>query len=860
MTLNLAVYGQQHLLDKPITLQLHHVTLAEALTAIENQAEVDFSYSSTQLNVSKRVDVQANGQPLRHVLQQLLGEQLKRLLVEGTQITIQSTTAFGTVKGVVKTSDGQSAGYVTVSIKGQRSTQANADGTFTLKNIAVGTYTATASYVGLQTQQQSLTVNADQVTNLAFVLKEDAETLQEVVVNGEKANRYTAKESNNVAKMPLGDLENPQVYVAIPKEVIQDQVIVTYADVLKNMPGVILQLENNSAGGTVTTRGFSAESYLRNGIPGTGGSVSIDPINIESVETIKGPSGTLYGASLISYGGLFNRVTKKPFETFRGEMAYTVGGYGLNRLTADINTPLNQEKTLLFRFNGALHHANTFQDAGFQTYAFFAPSLTYKIDEKTSLNLELEYTKEKANDFYRLFTDGSIATGVHSPKELNIDFNRRFIGDDLATNLTQVNFYADLNHQFSDQWQSITTISTLVGASSGASGYFNLTQGNDSLSRSMTYSNYYKSRDIDVQENIMGDFLLGTMRNRLLIGAELYSTNYRSNSAFTVFDTINVADPGKAYSALTMPALIDRVKNLPFSIGSSTQNTYSAYVQDALNITDKLIALASIRWDYFDNKGTTNNTTGITEGKYHQGAFSPKFGLVYQIVKDQLSLFGNYMNGFQNNSPRSQPDGKIYSYKPSQANQWEGGLKVDLLQHKIKGTVSYYAIKVSDILRSDYPDRPAFTVQDGEQYSKGIEAQFTANPFIGFNIIVGYAYNDSKYQKVSQTLDGYRPTSAGPAHMANWWMNYRIPSGTLKNIGFGFGGNYAGENEIGVYQEHDYRLPSFTVLNASLSYDKRRYSITCKLDNLTDKRYWIGWGTTNPGMPRRASLNLAVKF
>lgn len=769
---------------------------------------------------------------------------------------------FGSIKGSVKTSDGKPGESVTITIQGTtRGTTVDQNGDFQLNKIKPGNYTLVTSLIGLTPQKQQITVKTGETLTVDIILSESSQRLQEVVITSGKVNKFTKQQSETVAKMPLLNLENPQVYTTVTKELLQDQLTVRYSDALKNVPGVIMQLENNNAGSTVTSRGFSTQSYLRNGVPGDVSSVTFDPINIETIEAIKGPSGALYGSSLISFGGLFNRVTKKPFDTFKGEIAYTGGGFGLSRFTADINTPLNADKTLLFRLNTAVHHEGSYQDAGFSSYVFVAPSLTYKIDDNTTLNIDGEYTSQKANNFYRIFVDGSYATGAHSPKDLNFDWNKRFIGDDITIRPKQANLFAQLDHKFSKQWSSRTNLSFLSGTEDGMSGYMVMTAHNDSLTRNMSYENYYNSYATDIQQNFNGDFHIGSMRNRLLTGLEFFSLSNRSNSAFTTFDKLNAANPGAAYTDLTAPALLSRVQTGPFSVSSSLQNTYSAYIQDVLNITDNFLAMASIRWDYFDNKGVKDASAGnIPDGAFHQSAFSPKFGLVYQVVPEKVSLFANYMNGFQNNSPGKQPDGTISSFKPSQANQWEAGAKFNVLGDKLSGSISYYDIKVKDILRSDYPARPDFTVQDGSQYSKGVEFQLISNPLRGFNVIAGYAYNSSQYKKVDPTLDGFRPGSAGPANLANLWLSYRLPEGSLKGFGLGFGGNYASKNAVINDSEDLFVLPSYTTLNASLSYEKSRYGITCKVDNLTDKKYWVGWVTTIPQMPARVSISGTIKF
>ncbi len=775
--------------------------------------------------------------------------------------SLQAQNTNGTIKGTVTTSDNKPAAWVTILIKeNKRTTLTDEAGNFILSKLAAGNYQLEISLTGYQTLLKEVSVAAGATQNIALQLQVSEKQLVEVTVTSGR-NRFAKTGSDYVAKMPLKNLENPQVYTTVTQPLLQDQLNTAYADALKNVPGVVMQLENNSAGGTVTSRGFSTQSFLRNGVPGIVGGGTIDPANIESIEAIKGPSGALYGGSLASFGGLFNRVTKKPLDDFSTALSYTGGGYGLSRLSADINTPLNKEKDLLLRINAVKYNEGSFQDAGFKSYVFLAPVVTYQLSDKTTLTLEGEYKNEKANSFYRLFADGSYATGVRSPRNLKMDFNKRFSSDDIYVTTATANVYGELKHRLSEHWQSQTNYTYLTSNAGGSSGYLSMKAGNDSLIRNMTYTEYSNTVATDFQENIQGDFTIGALRNRLLIGVDMYSVATKSSAPGTIaFDVISAAKPGTAYSALNRVALLDRVKGLSYTRSKSLQNTYSAYVQDVLTITPKLLALTSLRVDYFDNRGTKNITKDTTTGIYHQTAISPKFGLVYALAEDKLSLFANYTNGFQNIAPVLQPDGTTSSFQPSQANQWEAGVKVHMAGGRLSGSVSYYDIKVSDVTRADAPARPTYTIQNGTQYSKGIEADITAMPFAGLHIVAGYAYNDSKLEKSSPTLDGFRPISAGPAHVANCWMSYHISSGKLNGAGIGVGGNYSSDNKVILSTTSLYALPAYTVLGASLSYDKPRYRLQVKMDNLTNEHYWVGWSTTIPQMPARFSAAATLKL
>jgi len=767
----------------------------------------------------------------------------------------------GAVRGVVHTSDGKPAEFVTISLTGtNRETVVGQKGNYRLSGIPAGSYTLTAKFVGLVTQNKTIEIRAGETLNVDFILSENNQQLREVMVNSSKLNKFTRGASATVAKMPLKNLENPQVYTSISRELIQEQQIVTYSDILRNIPGVNLQLQNNSnaPGGTVSTRGFSGGAYLRNGVPGMTVGV-LDPVSIETLEAIKGPSGALFGSSLTSFGGLFNRVTKKPFDTFQGNVSYSGGSYGLSRLTVDVNTPVNEDKTLLFRLTGAKHYEGSFQDAGFQSYSYAAPSLTYKASEKMTVYLDGEYMSGKYNSFYRLFADASNATGVHSPDQLNFDFNRRFIGDDLSYNSSTGNFYAQVDYQLSPGWKSQTNFSYSSTSNNGPTTYMNLLPGNQRLTRNTTYTAYGKNAMTDLQQNFTGDVKIGGIRNRLLIGLDYLHNEAKSSTASLVFDTLNVANPGPAYNQLTRTAVMGRLENAAFNKTSTQQNTYSAYVQDVVNVTDQLMALLSVRVDRFQNQGTFNLTTRLTAGKYSQTAFSPKFGLVYQPVKDVISLFANYMNGFQNVAPVTQPDASISTFKPQQANQFEGGAKFNLLDGKVTSTLSYYDIRVSNTIRTD-PDRPGFSIQNGNQTSKGLEADITANPVSGLNLIAGYAYNASKIVKSAANVEGLRPESAGPKNMVNAWISYRIGQGTLQGAGLGIGGNYASENITSISTTTLFTLPAYTILNASLFYDQPKYRVGLKANNFTNEKYFVGWVTVNPQMGRSILAEFTLKF
>ncbi|NCD70292.1 TonB-dependent receptor [Mucilaginibacter agri] len=790
---------------------------------------------------------------------------LAAVLSFGSTVSYAQTPK-GTVKGKVINAEGKAADNVTVSLKSTGSvTVTGEDGIFSLKAPA-GNYKLSISHVGMQTKEVDVEITAGKTTVVNdLTISLNSSGLQEVTVKGDKVNRFKRKVSTDVAKMPLANLENAQSYTSISRELLTEQNLFTADEAVKNVSGLQKMWDATGRGGDggsyYTLRGFVVQTQLRNGVAGNVTN-SIDAINLDRIEVIKGPSATLFGSAVTSYGGLINRVTKQPFDNTAGEITYTGGSYGLSRVSADVNTPLDAQKKVLFRLNTAYTNQNSFQDNGFSKSVAVAPSLLYRVSDKLSFQAEAElfFGRNALNTFYFFPYGQTIAQlGVSRADDLNIDYTRSYYDKSLSQRSRSANYFAQMNYKISNSWKSTTSFTSASSFSNGFGPYLYLIS-KDSVSLNDQSTRNSKSTTTEVQQNFNGDFKIGKMRNRMVIGLDYYHVNSNQfffgssfgnaplqSSTFN-YSNFNKANFGAIYDAgnygFTYPLIY-------------TSNTYSAYVSDVFNITDRLIASAALRVDRFDYTGVEDASTGIKSGGYKQTAWSPKFGLVYQLVKDHVSLFGNYQNGFKN-QPGADFAGN--AFKPEQANQIEGGVKLDVFDGKLSSTLSYYDIKVKDILRAD-PAHPNFSIQNGTQVSKGLEAEVIANPLTGLNVVAGFAYNDSKYINSSADVDGLRPGVAGSPYTANLWVSYRLQAPKLKGLGVGFGGNYTSDNKvINSRSQGVFILPSYTILNSTVFYDKGVYRIGLSCNNFTNKEYYTGYSSVNPQMLRQYLASFAFRF
>ncbi|HVI44180.1 MAG TPA: TonB-dependent receptor [Chitinophaga sp.] len=757
----------------------------------------------------------------------------------------------GSIAGVVRSSDNKPAENIVVLLKGtSRGTITDNNGNYAFDNLAAGDYVLEISFAGLQPRQVNVTLRTgEDVTVDPVILQESTKKLQEVVVVG-AVEKFARKQSDEVARMPLKNLENPQVYTVVPKELLQEQLAVDFKSALSTAPGVsniTLGVGSGGVGLGMRMRGFSgsnAAGAIRNGMATNWVTMS-DPVNLESIEVIKGPSATLFGSSLVTYGGLVNRVTKKPFDYFSGNVSYTTGSWGLSRATIDINTPLNAEKGMLFRLNAAVDVQRTFQDYGRSSTQVIAPAFTYRINERLTLDVDFEYFHTKRNSTYiGLGNPGPMK--AKSLDDLNMDFRYAYTNNDLQSEAKTFNAFAKATYRISDQWTSQTLFS-YANTDNNTNYLFLLVNTDSTMQRRLMYIPSIFGVN-QVQQNFVGDFKIGDMRNRLLVGLDFTQITTTDNRwMINFYDTVKI---NRTPAFINMEKYRQRIANMPApsTVSKRNQKTYSAYVSDVLNITPRLIAMASVRVDRFVNE----------EDDYNQTAVSPKFGLIYQVIRDKVSLFSNYMNGFTNVPPgtTAEKPAEKTSFRPEHANQLEGGVKVELLQGRLSGTASYYYIKVQDKMRQD-PNNPTYSIQDGTQESKGIEADLIATPAKGLHIIFGYGYNESKYTKAAANINGKRPASA-PANVANLWVSYTVPAGKVKGLGFGFGGNM--QSDCYLNDTNTFTANGYTKFDATVYYDRPKYRLGLKLNNITDKQYWSTDFWANQQPTRHLLANAVFKF
>jgi outer membrane receptor protein involved in Fe transport len=195
--------------------------------------------------------------------------------------------------------------------------------------------------------------------------------------------------SNTIAtRLPLLLRLTPANVGTVSDLVLREQGAVVLGDALRNVSGVNPQTYFDVVD-WFAIRGFDSQS---SGLVLTDGArepevTFYSMYNVERVEVLKGPAGFLYGSDPLA--GVVNIVRRQPSAGTFGRAGVSFGTWNASEATVDYNLS-NKAGTRAFRVN-ALHRASDFYRDGMDNDSTgLNPSFTWRLDDKTSLNVNAE--------------------------------------------------------------------------------------------------------------------------------------------------------------------------------------------------------------------------------------------------------------------------------------------------------------------------------------------------------------------------------------------------------------------------------------------------------------------------------------
>ncbi|MBK0403388.1 TonB-dependent receptor [Adhaeribacter sp. BT258] len=776
----------------------------------------------------------------------------------------------GSIEGRITTSEGEPAGFVNVYLKeAGKGTASSENGNYTLKNVKPGNYTLITSLIGLQTQEKTVAVEPGKVTNLDFTLSESSQKLSEVQVI---ARRTQNDRPVAVGKMAVRPMDMPQSMAVVGTEVITEQQASKLSDVIKNVNGVALGTTRGTTSETFFARGYNlgANNIMKNGAR-SNSAVIPEASTLERVEVLKGSAALLYGN--VSGGAVINMVTKQPKYEFGGEISMRAGSYNLYKPLVDIYGPISQK--LAFRVIGTYETAGSYRKNIESERLYVNPSLLYKISNRTDILLQADYLK---HDLTPDFGVGSLADTILNTK---VGRSATFNTPWAYNNVAQTNASLSVNHQFNETWK----LNFIAARQDFDRNYFSteriqaLANGNwgRKLTRSKIAEDYYNS-----QLNLNGAFKTGALEHTVLVGADAERYMNITNGFNVlglrkggVYDSINVFDPNRFEARTDLPETTNITRT------ETPTYRYGVFAQDLISISEKFKVLAGLRWSYqeaaqakiYDLEKDTV-TTGA-KAKYDQ-AFSPRVGLVYQ-PSAATSVFASYSNNFTTNAGTD-----IYgnNLKPSIIDQYEVGVKNDLIKGRLSANVTIYRILNNDLAQMARFDKDGkenananFKEFTGQTTSDGAEIDLNGTLLPGLNFLAGYSYNFMRYTKTPGNKGSYKEGERlvnNPAHTGNASLFYTFSTDKLKGLKVGVSGFYTGarnagwNNTYGQTQQFSrlIKVDGFTTFDLTAGYTYKQISLLAKMSNITNElNYYVHENySVNPIAPRQFVTTVSYKF
>ncbi|MEP1447272.1 MAG: TonB-dependent receptor [Paraglaciecola sp.] len=567
---------------------------------------------------------------------------------------------------------------------------------------------------------------------ILFFIQQASAQDQTIVVEDslgiEKIQVTAQKRTQSIQEVPIS-------LIVMSDSDIEKAAANTLSDLNFAIPG--LSISGDSQGG-VSIRGVSG--FARNvGSEGRAGiytdevyvgrSAGVDQnlFDIERVEVLKGPQGTLFGRNTVS--GAISITTRKPQEEFEGSVKLETGNLGRLNGTAIVNVPLTDSLFSRVSLNsikqdGYVTNITTNNDVGSFEKLNGRLQLRYLAKEDLTFDLSIDARRSRKDTIgFQTFTDSDtngIRAITHDADEFD---NNTLYGISLtAEYILPTGFiFKSITSYREEEYHSLND----EDASSLDVAISQFQEDNNQFTQELRL----QSPDLDAFNYIVGLYYLG----------EDLSSD-KSVSAGTAFPIPNVDIPAP---------------------GDVNLDSYAAYVHSNYSFTDKLFMTAGLRYTKETKSAdySISDPTGIlfTTGTYKDEKswddLSPKIGLQYK-ASNNLMVYGSIARAFKAGGYNLDFLSSLdqVSYDPETAVNYEIGIKSDLINRRLRLNASVFSMKFDDyqvfqFQRLASGGTISVLTNASSATSSGIELEVSARPLKELMLVANYTHIKAEYDE-----------------------------------------------------------------------------------------------------------------
>lgn len=628
----------------------------------------------------------------------------------------------------------------------------------------------------------------------------------------------------------------------------------TQSGQILSIRGISAGSGNPTVGVTVDDVPFGSSTFLGGGavVP------DIDPGDLSHVEVLRGPQGTLYGASSVS--GLLKFVTKDPSTEDFSASAQMVGtsvsngndlGFGIR---GSVNVPLSETMAL---------RASAFKrrDPGY----IDNPSLGQEgINEADADGGRLSALWKPTENFSLKL--GALLQSISGDGSSDVlptlgDLDQAYLRGTGAYDRKVQAYSAVANVGFGEaQLTSVT-------------GY-NINEFEDSLDATFALGN-----STQALFGVRGTPQLNDNRTRKFSQEVRFSAPIGRNVEWMLGGFYTDEDSKYQQTRLAKDPVTGRIAGqVSFLSFPTTFEEQALFGQLTFHVTEKLDLQMGGRQSWIDQsyRSISVNAAGVStlvpEVSVGTEAFTYLGSARYEFTPDVMG-YARISSGYRAGGPNVVTGATLApeAYEPDKTQDYQLGVKAEFLGQTLSVDASIYYIDWKDIQLTlrDLVTLQSFTDNAGEARSSGIELLVAVMPLDGLRIAAWGAYSDAELTEgfpITSTVRGEKGDRLpfGSKESANLTIQQEFH---LAGIGDGYVGGslgYVGDR-IGRFTTiaRDV-LPSYTKLDLSAGINLSTWSVNLFANNLTDKRGILASGTA-PGtfvliQPRLIGVSVQANF
>ncbi|MGX9523553.1 TonB-dependent siderophore receptor [Alcaligenes nematophilus] len=675
--------------------------------------------------------------------------------------------------------------------------------------------------------------------------------------------------TTTATKLNMTLRETPQTVSVMTRQRIEDQSLDNIGSVLQQAPGISIQ-HIGSDRYTIYSRGYAIDNYQLDGLSTLSDIVSqnipqglADMAIYDRVEVLRGASGLLTGAGDPS--GVVNMVRKRPTADFQGHAEVSYGSWDQMRAQVDLGGPINENGSLRGRLVGAHQEGNSYMDYFTTKKDVVYGILEADITDTTLVTLGMDYQKNdprgSSGSGFPLFYD----TGEQTDFDISTNAGARWNTNTLESH----NTFVKLDQQLGADWSLAMSLNYLKARRSGKSadaswGYPNRETGDGvQLYGGVSDATQYQT-SFDIHAK--GPFHLFGQDHELIVG---FNSSRYKNRHDTMDDDIEGTSIN-LHDWNNNPALPNTTGEKLFDY-DLTVKQYGGYSALRLKPSDKLAVILGGRLsNYRYSLSQSYPDPGMQrfnslKTMHEDNVFTPYAGIVYDL-NEEHSIYASYTSIFK---PQSYRDRSGNFLDPRKGNNYEIGLKSEMLDGRVNSSIALYEIRQDNLAVADSgfivpgtEREAAYTAVKGAK-TQGLDMEVTGELLDGWNMAFSYTYSQTK------DAQGERIKTLVPRHMAKLWTTYRLP-GSWNRLTIGGGVNWQSQIHFtatpwDLGKTVTGEQSSYAVVNLMGRYDfSKQLTATLNVNNLFNRKYLSALDQTfytgYYGAPRNAMLNLRYSF